>query len=114
MRDRHLLTLEEDILLRQADEYAKKIDEFLLIREQSVLSKLIAIGGASEVESFEVQTKVPVENRKSIIEYLDHPDIDILHKRTTTSSIPISVLTIQKKACCVIGKMNSSMKMGRQ
>lgn len=81
MQDRQLLTLNEEALLHQADEYAVKIDAFLLKREQSVLSKLVAIGGASEVESFEVQTKVPIEDRQSIADALDHPDIDILHKR---------------------------------
>jgi 5-methylthioadenosine/S-adenosylhomocysteine deaminase len=81
MRDRNLLTIEEAPLMKEADEYARKIDKFLLKREQSVLSKLVAIGGASEVESFEVQTKVPIEDRQAVIDHLDHPDIDILYYR---------------------------------
>ncbi len=36
---------------------ARRIDAFLIHREQSVLQKLIAIGGAAEQESFEVQVK---------------------------------------------------------
>lgn len=51
MRARQLTTLEESELLTQAAEYAHKIDAFLVEREQSVLSKLIAIGGATEAES---------------------------------------------------------------
>jgi len=43
MRDTELLTLNEEELLAQAAEVAKKIDAFLVEREQSVLSKLIAL-----------------------------------------------------------------------
>ncbi len=43
MRERNLLTLDEEELLYQAQEYAKKIDVFLIQREKSVLAKLIAI-----------------------------------------------------------------------
>lgn len=81
MRNREILTLDEKILLDQAKDYGTKIDAFLLEREQSVLSKLVAIGGASEVESFEVQNKVPIEDRQPVISALDHPDIDILYTR---------------------------------
>jgi 5-methylthioadenosine/S-adenosylhomocysteine deaminase len=38
MRAHELLTLNEDDLLKQAREIAQKIDAFLIIREQSVLS----------------------------------------------------------------------------
>lgn len=57
MRDRKLLTLDEAELLVAARDYARKIDVFLISREESVLQKLIAIGGAVEEESFEVQVK---------------------------------------------------------
>jgi len=52
MRDRELLTLDEKALISAAQSYAEKIDAFLIEREQSVLSKLIAVGGAMEEESF--------------------------------------------------------------
>jgi 5-methylthioadenosine/S-adenosylhomocysteine deaminase len=81
MRDKELLTIQEADLLVGAQEYAKKIDKFLFVREKSVLSKLIAIGGASEVESFEVQMKVEIENPEQVITNLDHPEIEILRKR---------------------------------
>ncbi|TAK36054.1 MAG: amidohydrolase, partial [Lysobacteraceae bacterium] len=54
MRDRKLLTLDEEALITAASEYARRIDTFLIHREQSVLSKLIAIGGVKQEESFEV------------------------------------------------------------
>ncbi len=41
MRQHALLTLNETDLLQQAASYAKRIDVFLMAREQSVLSKLI-------------------------------------------------------------------------
>ncbi len=57
MRDRRLLTLDEAELLSGAADVARRIDAFLIKREQSVLQKLIAIGGAAEQESFEIQVK---------------------------------------------------------
>lgn len=81
MRDRQLLTVKEDELLAQAADLAKKIDAFLIGREQSVLSKLIALGGSSEEESFEVQIKAKIANPDPIIQALMQNDIDILYER---------------------------------
>ncbi len=81
MRDKKLLTLNEKDLLINAQEYAKKIDSFLFIREKSVLSKLIAIGGALEQESFEVQLKVTIDDPKEILDALKNPLIEIIRKR---------------------------------
>jgi 5-methylthioadenosine/S-adenosylhomocysteine deaminase len=57
MRDRALLTLDEGELVREAQDRARRIDAFLGTREVSVLQKLVAVGGAVEQESFEVQAK---------------------------------------------------------
>jgi len=81
MRKQQLLTLNESELLSQAKEYARRIDSFLTKREQSVLSKLIAIEGAQQQESFEVQAKVRIEAPDSIILALEKPDIEILYHR---------------------------------
>ncbi len=81
MRDRKLLTVNEDELLAQAADLAKKIDSFLIEREQSVLSKLIALGGSSEEESFEVQIKVKITEPGPIVEALMRDEIDILYER---------------------------------
>ncbi len=81
LRNKELLTIKEDDLLVGAQEYAKKIDRFLFTREKSVLSKLIAIGGASEVESFEVQMKAEIEDPQPVLANLEHPEIEILRKR---------------------------------
>jgi len=81
MRDRRLLTINEEELLAQAADIAKKIDSFLVEREQSVLSKLIALGGSMEEESFEVQVKVKIEEADPIIQALMRDEIDILYER---------------------------------
>jgi 5-methylthioadenosine/S-adenosylhomocysteine deaminase len=81
MRDRQLTTLDEVDLLKRAEEYARKIDIFLIEREQSVLSKLIAIGGATEVESFEVQAKVHIDDPEPILTTIEQTGLEILHHR---------------------------------
>ena len=81
MRDRQLLTLNEEELLGQAAEIAREIDAFLIEREQSLLSKLIALGGSLEQESFEVQVKVRIADPEAIIQALKRPEIDIVRKR---------------------------------
>jgi 5-methylthioadenosine/S-adenosylhomocysteine deaminase len=81
MRDKKLANLDEADLLQKAQEYARRIDWFLIEREQSVLSKLIAIGGASEAESFEVQAKVRIQEVDPLIQALSQPDIEILRFR---------------------------------
>ncbi len=81
MRDHELLTLNEEELLGQAAEVAQKIDMFLVEREQSVLSKLIALGGSMEQESFEVQVKVRITDDKTIVQALKQPGIEIVRYR---------------------------------
>lgn len=81
MRDRQLLTLNEAELLAQAAEYARKIDAFLTAREQSVLSKLIALGGSSEEESYEVQVKVKLQDPARVQSALQSPELEVLYQR---------------------------------
>jgi 5-methylthioadenosine/S-adenosylhomocysteine deaminase len=81
MRDRTLLTVNEDELLTAAHEYAKKIDVFLIQREESVLQKLIAIGGAVEEESFEVQVKAKVESEEHVRAALNSDALTIIRER---------------------------------
>lgn len=81
MRERQLSTVDEADLLAEAKDYAKKVDRFLIAREQSVLSKLIAIGGATEGESFEVQLKVRIDDPAPVLEALQKPEIEIIYDR---------------------------------
>ena len=77
MRDRTLLTLNESELLAQASKIARNIDAFLIEREQSVLSKLIALGGSMEQESFEVQVKVKIDDPAIVQENVSNPELTI-------------------------------------
>ena len=81
MRDHQLLTLTEADLLINAADYARRIDAFLLEREHSVLSKLIAIGGASEEESYEVQVKVALTDPDIVTASISQGGIEVLHHR---------------------------------
>ncbi|MDP1547866.1 MAG: amidohydrolase family protein, partial [Anaerolineales bacterium] len=77
MREHELLTLNEKDLLNQARELAQKIDAFLITREQSVLSKLIALGGSMEQESFEVQVKVKVTEPALLVQKMKREEIEV-------------------------------------
>ncbi len=81
MRNHKLLTVHEEELIAQAADIAKKIDSFLIEREQSVLSKLIALGGSMEEESFEVQVKVKITDSQPIVEALKRDEIEIVRYR---------------------------------
>lgn len=60
MRERALLTLDEARIRREAEQYARRVDAFLIAREGNVLNKLVAIGGLQQEESFEIQVKALV------------------------------------------------------
>lgn len=81
MRHHQLTTVKPDDLYQAAADYARRIDSFLIKREKSVLSKLIAIGGASEEESFEVQAKVQIAGPEQVVEALKQPDVEIFRFR---------------------------------
>jgi 5-methylthioadenosine/S-adenosylhomocysteine deaminase len=81
MLARKLLTLNETELVTAANEYARKIDIFLIAREQSVFSKLVALGGSAEEESFEVQVKVKLADPAPVLKALMKPEIEIMRKK---------------------------------
>ncbi|MEA3351655.1 MAG: amidohydrolase family protein [Chloroflexota bacterium] len=81
LKNQELLIFDEEELLSQAADYAKKIDVFLIKREQSLLSKLVAIDGAMEQESFEVQAKIRVSDPDAILKKIKQKGIEILYTR---------------------------------
>ncbi len=81
MQDRVIPNVDEEELIAQSQEYAKKIDKFIIKREKSILSKLVTIGGATQEESFEVQTKVAIEDRQPIVENLKKGELKIIYRR---------------------------------
>ncbi|MGH2521021.1 MAG: amidohydrolase family protein [Anaerolineales bacterium] len=81
MRDRRLLTVDEQNLMLAARDYARKIDVFLMRREGSVLQKLIAIGGAVEGESFEVQVKAHIPSEEQVLSVLRSDALTLIRTR---------------------------------
>jgi len=67
MRNRALLTLDERELRDAARDEASRVDTFLKSREVSVLQKLVAVGGAVEQESFEIQVKARVASAEQVL-----------------------------------------------
>jgi len=78
MRDRNLLTLDVEELRRRASKIATRIDHFLMEREESVLNKLIAIGGVDRVETFEVQVKVHLDDAEAVERFLKSDEMPIV------------------------------------
>jgi len=78
MRERTLLTLDEAGLLREASARATQIDAFLGSRELSVLQKLVAVGGAVEQESFEVQAKAHLGSADRVLDVLGGDDLTVI------------------------------------
>ncbi|MBI3760745.1 MAG: amidohydrolase family protein [Chloroflexi bacterium] len=75
MRGRELKTLAPDDLQLAARDYARRIDAFLIEREQSALNKLIAIGGVGQEESFEVQVKSRIADPEKVRAALTGPEL---------------------------------------
>ena len=78
MQNRQLLTVDEDQLTASANDYAIKIDDFLMEREQSLLSKLVAIGGMERQESFEIQAKARITDPQKVIDVLQQYPFNII------------------------------------
>lgn len=78
MQDRRLLTIDTAPLLEAAEVYARRIDSFLIEREGSVLNKLIAIGGAEQEESYEVQVKVRLDDPEAVVLRLHADRLEII------------------------------------
>ncbi|MEW5988515.1 MAG: amidohydrolase family protein [Chloroflexota bacterium] len=80
MRDRQLLTVNEEETQAQAAEVATKIDAFVLRRESSPYNKLVVLAGVQRQESFEVQVKVPLADEKGVLTALASPPIEVVRQ----------------------------------
>ena len=78
MRNHALLTLDEEELRAAARGEASRIDAFLSSREVSVLQKLVAVGGAVEQESFEVQVKARVPSAGQVMAVIGGEQVTIV------------------------------------
>jgi 5-methylthioadenosine/S-adenosylhomocysteine deaminase len=80
MKDRELLTVDVDTVLKEANRFAIQVDAFLKAHEGDVLSKLLAVGGVERSESFEVQLKARFSGEINLDPLLQHPDVEVLRK----------------------------------
>ncbi len=78
LRDRVLQTIDLPSLQVEANALAGKIDTFLMRREESVLSKLLAIGGVAQEKTFEVQVKIRCDTPCALEErILSAPEVTV-------------------------------------
>jgi len=77
MRDRALLTVDEDAARDAAIEVAAKIDAFVIEREASPYNKLVLLAGVQRLESFEVQVKAPVDDDTAVLAALSDGPITV-------------------------------------
>jgi 5-methylthioadenosine/S-adenosylhomocysteine deaminase len=80
MRERKLLTIDVEPLLAAAQAYAGRIDTFLIAREGSLLSKLVAIEGAQQEESYEVQLKVRIDDPAGPAAAVEKPPFEVVRR----------------------------------
>jgi 5-methylthioadenosine/S-adenosylhomocysteine deaminase len=80
MRNRELLTVDLPDLLQTSAEYARQIDAFLIAREGSLYSRLVAIGGAEQEESYEVQIKVKLDAVEPVRSRLESGEFQVLRR----------------------------------
>jgi 5-methylthioadenosine/S-adenosylhomocysteine deaminase len=81
MQNRELRTIKESELLERAARFSEKVDAFLMPREKSVLTKLIAIGTAVEGEHYEVQAKGRVTDVAAAVKKIASIGLEIERKR---------------------------------
>jgi 5-methylthioadenosine/S-adenosylhomocysteine deaminase len=79
MRDRQLLTVDQEKARQGAAVVARQIDEFVAERESSPYNKLVLLAGVQRQESFEVQVKVPLqeEGYKRVLTVLESDQVNV-------------------------------------
>lgn len=78
MKDRELLTIDEDTLREEASNYAQRVGAFLGKIEQNPLHKLVAVSvDVERAESFEIQMKAKLADPSLIEELLSHEDVEV-------------------------------------
>jgi 5-methylthioadenosine/S-adenosylhomocysteine deaminase len=71
LRDRQLQTIDETRAKAQAAEVAAQIDIFVLERESSAYNKMVFLAGLTRQESYEVQIKIPLTDKESVIAFIE-------------------------------------------
>lgn len=79
MRDRKLLTVDENAVKARASTYAAQVGNFLREREGNPLSKLVAVAvDVERSESFEIQVKARLEDASIVENVLSHKDAEVV------------------------------------
>ena len=107
MRDDQLTTLDEKTLLTRAEDYARRIDQFLIAREHSVLSKLIAIGGAGRGRASRCRRRPGWPIRPPCWRRCAGLTSKSCTNATTASTTLTSPGMTPTRASCAIARMNS-------
>lgn len=79
MRERELLTLNEEELIEGAREQALRVDEFMRRNTADVLSRLLTVTqGMERGESFEVQAKLLLRDEGALERLLGHGEVEVV------------------------------------
>ena len=101
MRDRELLTVDVEMITAEAQRIADRVNVFLMRREESLLDKLVAIGGLEWEETFEVQVKGSVEGEVAVKEGLAHPDISAVWRPSVRDQYDTYLLFANASQGCI-------------
>ena len=80
MRERELLTVDEAAVLAEAQRIAGRINDFVYHREQSLLDKLVALGGLEREETYEIQVKVRITDLQAVEQRLGALDVELVKR----------------------------------
>ena len=70
LRDRRLLTVDQEQVKKEAAKLALLIDDFVIERESSPYNKLVLLKGVQRQESFEIQVKAPLLDESMVLNLL--------------------------------------------
>lgn len=80
MRDRQLLTVDEEKARAEASTIAARIDAFVVQRESSPYNKLVLLAGVQRQESFEIQVKVAITDDTPVLQALASDKLEVVRK----------------------------------
>ncbi|MFQ5811684.1 MAG: amidohydrolase family protein [Anaerolineae bacterium] len=101
MKDRELLTVDVEMIRAEAQRIADRVNAFMMRREESLLDKLVAIGGLEWKETFEVQVKGSVESEAAVKEGLAHPDITAVWRPSVRDQYDTYLLFVDTSQGCI-------------
>ncbi len=101
MRDRELLTVDVEMVMAEAQRIADRINVFVMRREESLLDKLVAIGGLEWKETFEVQVKGAVESEAAVRKGLAHSDISSVWRPSVRDQYDTYLLFAGESLGCI-------------